>query len=107
MPTTLTIADIAQRARAGVVAHFVDHEATTAERALTYQPQRHAERRALSFLIGRGVVQMTDEGRYWVDEAAAAAWRRSATTNTALLVGGTVAAVAGLLVWRRYRRNRS
>jgi hypothetical protein len=107
MPTTPTIADIAQRSRAGVVAHFIDHEATSVEGALTYQPQRHAERRALSFLIGRGVVQMTSEGRYWVDEAAAAAWRRETTRSTALVVGGTVAAVAGFLLWRRYRRNRS
>jgi hypothetical protein len=107
MPITETIADIAQRARSGVVAHFVDHQATSAEGALTYQPQHHAERRALSFLMGRGVVQMTGGGRYWIDEAAADQWRRESATRTILAIGGTVAAVAGLLVWRRYRRNRS
>jgi len=107
MPITQTIADIARRARSGVVAHFVEHEATSAEAALIYQPQHHAERRALSFLMGSGVVQMTGEGRYWVDEEAAARWRRESFTRTAFGVGGTVAAVVGLLVWRRYRRNRS
>ena len=107
MPTTPTIADTMLNARRNVVAHFTDAGATASERALTYQPQRHAERRALSYLMGRQVVRMTQEGRHWVDEAAADQWRRESRTQTAWMVGGAVAAVAGFLILRSHRRDRS
>lgn len=104
---TPTIADTISRARSQVVEHFTGAGATRADAALTYQPQRHAERRALAFLLRREVVRMTHEGRYWVDEAAADEWRRDSRTQTAWMVGGAMAAVAGLLILRRYRRDRS
>ena len=104
---TPTIADTMLRARRAVVEHFSSAGATNAQGALTYQPQRHAERRALSFLMGRQVVRMTQEGRYWLDEAAAEQWRRDNRTQTAWMVGGAVAAVAGLLIVRRLRKDRN
>jgi hypothetical protein len=104
---TPTIADTMLRARAAVTAHFTAAGATSAEGALTYQPQRHAERRALSYLLSQQVVRMTQEGRYWVDEGAADRWRRESRTQAAWMVGGAAAAVAGYLLLRRYRRDRS
>jgi hypothetical protein len=95
------------RARRGVIEHFTAAGAIAEDSALAYQPQRHAERRALSYLMGQQVVRMTQDGRYWVDEAAANAWRRESRTQTAWMVGGAVAAVAGLLIFRRYRKDRS
>lgn len=100
-----TIAEIAQRSRSEVVAHFLNASATAPENALTYQPQRHAERRALAYLMGNGVVRLTQEGRHWIDADAAAAWKRDTTTRVALVAGGTLAAVAGLVLWRRYRNR--
>ncbi len=104
---TPTIADTMLRARRAVIEHFTAAGATSAEGALTYQPQRHAERRALSYLMGQDVVRMTQEGRYWVDEAAADRWRRESRTQTAWMIGGAAAAAAGYLLLRRYRRDRS
>lgn len=102
-----TIAEIAQKSRSDVVAHFLDADATTPEDALTFQPQRHAERRALAYLIGKGIVQLTPDGQHWIDRAAAEAWKRETTTRTALIAGGTLAAVAGLMLWRRHRNRKS
>lgn len=101
-----TIAEIAQRTRSDVAAHFLDGGATAPGAALTYQPQRHAERRALAYLMGKGVVRLTQEGRHWIDPQAFATWRRETATRTALVAGGTLAAVAGLVLWRRYRNRR-
>ncbi|HEY0114236.1 MAG TPA: hypothetical protein VGB54_00810 [Allosphingosinicella sp.] len=104
---TPTIADTMLRARSDVIDHFTGAGATSAGTALTYQPQRHAERRALAFLTSREVVRLTQEGRYWVDDAAADAWRSQNRTRTAWMVGGAVAAVAGLVILRRYRKDRT
>jgi hypothetical protein len=101
-----TIADTMASARSGVINHFARAGATSAEAALTYQPQRHAERRALSYLMSRNVVRLTQEGRHWLDEAAAEQWRRDSRTRTAWMVGGAVAAVAGFLILRSRRGNR-
>ncbi len=98
-----TIAATMLNARRSVIDHFVDAGATSAGAALTYQPQHHAERRALSYLMGREVVRLTQEGRYFVDEASATVWRRENATRTALIVGGSLAALAGFIAWRRYR----
>jgi len=89
-----------------VIDHFAATGATSPGAAVTYQPQRHAERRALAYLTGKGVVRLTEEGRHWLDEEAADAWRRENAARTALMVGGAVAGVAALLAWRRYRRDR-
>ncbi len=104
---TPTIADTMLRARRLVIDHFSEAGATAAESALTYQPQRHAERRALSYLMGRQVVRMTQEGRYWLNQSAADQWRRDNRTQTAWMIGGAVAAVAGLLIVRRLRKDRN
>ena len=102
-----TIADIAQRSRAEVAAHFLDADATSPGAALTYQPQRHAERRALAYLMGKGVVRLTQEGRHWIDAEAFASWQREIITQTALIAGGAFAAIAGFVLWRRYWKRQS
>lgn len=101
-----TIAATMLRARRGVIDHFTGADATSADLAVVYQPQRHAERRALSYLLGQDVVRMTQEGRYWVDEQSASAWRRQSATRSAWIVAGALAAVAGAVALGRYR-NRS
>ena len=107
MASSPTIADTMLRARGGVIEHFARAGATSADAALSYQPQRHAERRALSYLMSREVLRMTQEGRYWLDEAAAKQWRRENLTRTAWMIGGAAAAVAGLVLLRRHRKDRT
>jgi len=87
-----TIAEIAQRSRSEVAAHFLDAGATSPQNALAY-------------LMGQGVVRLTQEGRHWIDADAAEAWKRETTTRVALVAGGALAAVAGLVLWRRYRNR--
>jgi glucuronate isomerase len=103
MATSPTIADTMLQTRRGLIDHFTSAGATSADAALTYQPQRHAERRALSYLMSRQIVRMTQEGRHWLDEAAAQQWRRENRTRTAWMIGGALAAVAGLVAIRSYR----
>ena len=107
MAASPTIADTMLRARGMVIDHFTGAGATSAEAAVTYQPQLHAERRALSYLMSREIVRMTAEGRHWLDEAAAAQWRRENRTRNVWMIGGAAAAVAGLLILRRSRNKRT
>ena len=100
-----TIADTMLRARMAVIGHFTAAGATAEDGALTYQPQRHAERRALSYLVGQEVVRMTQDGRYWVNEAAADRWRREKNSQAAWMIGGAIAALAGYLILRRRSRG--
>lgn len=102
-----TIADTALQTRKGTIEHFAAAGATSPETALIYQPQRHAERRALSYLMSRGIVRLTQEGRHWLDEVAAAEWRRENRTRAAWMIGGAAAALAGLVIVRRYGKDRT
>lgn len=97
-------ADIISRARKDTVRHFRDVGATSADAAVTYQPQQHLERRALSYLLGKEVVRLGNDGRYWLDEAAAATWKRETYTKAALIAGGAAAAI-GAVLWLRRRKS--
>lgn len=99
-------AELVSRARKDTVRHFRDVGATAPEHAVTYQPQRHLERRALSYLLGREVVRLTGDGRYWLHEDSAAAWKRSMQTRTAMIAGGVVAAGVALFFATRPRDKR-
>lgn len=108
MPSNLspTIAGTMSQARTDMIDHLRGAGATAEGDAVTLQPQRHSERRALSFLTGRGIVRLTGEGRYWLDEEAEAAWRRESRTRTGLMILGAAAAVAGGIALLRYRQTR-
>ena len=98
-------AELILRVRKDTVRHFRELGATSPETAVTYQPQRHLERRALAYLTGKQVVRLGDDGRYWLDEEAAAEWRRSMRTTTAVIAGGLVAAGVALFFATRSRRK--
>jgi hypothetical protein len=101
-----TIAAAMRRGRRGVIEHLTSVKATSADGAVTYQPQEHGLRKGLSYLMAQGIVNLTQDGRYWLDQAAAAEWRRNSRTQTALIAGGAVAALGVALWLRRSRRNR-
>lgn len=96
-------AEIILKARKDAVRHFRDVGATSADKAVTYQPQKHLQRRALTYLVGKQVVRLSDNGRYWLDEEAAAAWKKTTRTRTALVAGSILA--AGLAVFLATRRR--
>ena len=98
------IASEASRARRDTIRHFEDLGATSPAVAITYQPQYHLERRALAYLAGKSIVQLTPEGKRWVDVDAAERWRRAMRTQNALIVGGVAAGLAAF-AFARYRRR--
>jgi len=102
-----TIAAAMSRGRKGVIDHLTGVGATSADSAVTYQSQQHADRKGLAYLLSQGVVRMTQDGRYWVDEPSAEEWRRGQRTQAALIAGGAVAALGVALWLRRYRQTRS
>ena len=104
--TAPTIAAAMRRGRRAVIEHLTSVGATSADSAVTYQPQDHSLRKGLSYLMAQDVVQLTREGRYWLDQSAAGEWRRNSRAQAALIAGGAVAAL-GIALWlRRSRRNR-
>ena len=56
--------------------------------------------------MAQGVVQLTEDGRYWLDQGAAEEWRRNSRAQAALIAGGAVAALGVALWLRRSRKNR-
>lgn len=102
-----TIADTALKSRKAFIARLTELGAVSADAAIAFHSERHTERRALQHLLASEVVRKTEDGRYWLDLAAAKAWRRQHRTRTALIVGGAAAALLGALAWRRYRQKRS
>ncbi|WP_166037589.1 hypothetical protein [Sphingosinicella sp. YJ22] len=101
-----TIAAAMRRGRRSVVEHLTSVRATNADSAVTYQPQDHSLRKGLSYLMAQGVVQLTEDGRYWLDQGAAEEWRRNSRAQAALIAGGAVAALGVALWLRRSRKNR-
>ena len=101
-----TIAAAMRRGRRSVVEHLTSVRATSADSAVTYQPQEHPQRKGLSYLMAQGIVNLTEDGRYWLDQAAADEWRRNSRTQAALIAGGAVAALGVALWLRRSRKNR-
>jgi hypothetical protein len=107
MPDTApTIAAAMRRGRQGVVQHLAQVGATSVDRAVTFQPQEHSLRKGLAYLLSQGVVRMTEDGRYWLDETSAEEWRRAQRTQAALIAGGAVAALGVALWLRRQRQSR-
>ena len=101
-----TIAAAMRRGRRSVVEHLTRVGATGPDGAVTYQPQEHPQRKGLGYLMAQGIVHMTEDGRYWLDQAAVEEWRRSSRTQAALIAGGAVAALGVALWLRRQRQSR-
>ncbi len=101
-----TIAAAMRRGRRSVIEHLTSVRATSADGAVTYQPQEHAQRKGLSYLMAQGIVNLTEDGRYWLDQGAAEEWRRNSRTQAALIAGGAVAALGVALWLRRSRKSR-
>lgn len=95
------IAVAVMRARRTVIEHLTGVGATSADAAVTYIPTRRLQRKALAYLMRRGVVNLAEGGRYWLDQAKAAEWRRTTRARMAIVLGGAVAAVAAVFAFTR------
>lgn len=100
------IGSTTSEARRATVRTLVDAGATSTDAAVVHDPPRHIERRALSYLVGKGVVVRTPGGRYWVDEEAAGKWQRTMQMQNALVIGGIAAGIAAF-AFSRYRRGKA
>ena len=92
---------VIMRARRKVVSHLAGAGATSAGAAVSYIPSRRFERKALTYLQGKGVVSLAEGGRYWVDEAKAAQLQRATRTRIAVIAGGALAAAAAMVAFTR------
>ena len=79
-----------------VVSHLMSHNAVSPETAVHFIPERHLQRRMLARLIRREVIVETGPDTYYLDVPAYDAWRRGLRRRVALLMGGVVAALAGV-----------
>ena len=79
-----------------VVSHLMSHNAVSAETAVHFIPERHLQRRMLARLIRREFIFETGPEKYYLDVPAYDAWRRGLRRRVALLMGGVVAALAGV-----------
>ena len=99
---TPIIAAAVMRARLDIVAQLRDADATSAETAIAFRPQRRMERKALEFLLRKGLVVEPQPGRYFVLADKAAEWHqamhRRARFGITIAVA-LVAAAAAAAAW--------
>ena len=88
------VAAAVMRARLGIVAQPQDAGATRAETAIAFQPQRRMERKALEFLLRKGLVVEPLPGRYFVLADKAAEWHQAMHRRARLGITTAVALVA-------------
>jgi hypothetical protein len=88
-------------ARRRVAEHLIDAGATSADRAVTYQPIMRLRRKGLRYLTRGGIVTLTAEGRYWIDEPKYQEWRSSVRKRIAIGIGGALAATAAVFAFTR------
>ena len=88
------IAAIVMRARRRIIAHLEEAGATAEDKAIAFAPQRQLERKALEFLLRKGLVVETRPGRYFVHADKAAEWHEGLHRRARIGIVTAVAAVA-------------
>ena len=63
-------AALVARARREINEHFETQNAFSPAQAVAYDPPDHIHQRQFDLVVGRGVVQATGDGRYWLDREA-------------------------------------
>jgi len=58
------------RARRDIQHHFFSHDAVRPDRAVDFEPNRMIEQRQFERMLDRGIIQRTNDGRYWLDVVA-------------------------------------
>lgn len=101
MAVTSPVPALVMRARRRVIAHLTDVGAISASKAVAYLPSRRLEKNALAYFTRKGVVNLAEGGRYWVDEEEAADWKRTKRNRMALILGGGVAAALAAFAFTR------
>ena len=97
------IGAMVMRARLRIIAQLEEAGAISADRAVAFAPARRLERKALEFLLRRGLVEEPRPGRYFAHSDEAAAWhaamhRRALFGITAAVAIVSAAAAAAALI---------
>ena len=101
MVATPPIGAMMMIARRRVAEHLLGVGATSADHAVTYQPGHRLRHKGLRYLTRSGVVTLTSDGRYWIDEAKYQQWRSSVRKRVAIGVGAALAATAAVFAFTR------
>ena len=101
MVATPPIGAVMMIARQRVAQHLLEVGATSEDKAVTYQPAMRLRRKGLRYLTRNGVVTLTQDGRYWIDEAKYQEWRGKVRKRVAIGIGAALAATAAVFAFTR------
>ena len=67
---TSAVAAAAARARRDIQHHFFSNDAVRPDRAVDFEPRNRMQRRQFERMHLRGIIQQSNDGRYWLDVVA-------------------------------------
>ncbi|MBV8239157.1 MAG: hypothetical protein JO221_10340 [Sphingomonas sp.] len=92
---------VAIRAQAAIVTHFTEAKATSADRAIAFEPEGRAQKRMFRRMTRFGAIVAAAEGRWWLDERALADFRKEELARLLGVIALTGFAAAGAIALGR------
>ncbi|WP_298672951.1 hypothetical protein [uncultured Sphingomonas sp.] len=92
---------IAVRAQSVIVAHFVDANATAAERAIVFEPEGRAQQRVFRRMTRFGAILPAENGRWFLDEQRLLDFRKEELARLLGVIALTGFAAAGAIALGR------
>lgn len=89
------------RAQTAIIRHFTDAKATSAERAIAFEPDGRAQRRVFRRMTRFGAVRPADSGRWFLDERALLDFRKEELARLLGVIALTGFAAAGAIAMGR------
>lgn len=91
-----TAAAVIAVARRRIVSRFMSQNAVSAADAVTFEPERQAQRRQFARMRDAGVIEETADGRYWLNVPAYDRWQGRVRKRVGAALG-LVAVLGGLV----------
>jgi len=92
---------VAIRAQAAIVGHFTEAKATSADRAIAFEPEGRAQKRMFRRMTRFGAILPTKEGGWWLDERALTHFRKEELARLLGVIALTGFAAAGAIALGR------
>jgi len=92
---------ISDRAQAGIVTHFTDAKAISAESAIPFEPQGRAQTRMFRRMTRFGAILPADESRWFLDERVLINFRKEELARLLGVIALTGFAAAGAIALGR------